>query len=62
MIIGSPLGCAAGVFRNRLLFHGTVTNLGSQGFTVLTHSRVPCNDVGISLSQAVIAAALSGSR
>ena len=34
-----------------------VTRLESRGFTVLTHSRVPCNDGGISLGQAVIAAA-----
>lgn len=40
-----------------LLLNQVVTRLESCGFTVLTHSRVPCNDGGISLGQAVIAAA-----
>jgi hydrogenase maturation protein HypF len=38
-----------------------VAGLETRGFTVLTHSRVPCNDGGISLGQAVIAAARESS-
>jgi hydrogenase maturation protein HypF len=53
----STVALSGGVFQNRLLLDRTVTALESQGFTVLTHSRVPCNDGGISLGQAVIAAA-----
>ena len=48
---------SGGVFQNMLLLHATVTRLEARGFRVLTHSRVPCNDGGISLGQAVIAAA-----
>jgi hydrogenase maturation protein HypF len=48
---------SGGVFQNMLLLHATVSRLEARGFTVLTHSRVPCNDGGISLGQAVIAAA-----
>jgi hydrogenase maturation protein HypF len=57
---GSGLDTVAlsgGVFQNMLLLHATVTRLEARGFRVLTHSRVPCNDGGISLGQAVIAAA-----
>jgi hydrogenase maturation protein HypF len=48
---------SGGVFQNLLLLHSVVGLLESDGFTVLTHSRVPCNDGGISLGQAVVAAA-----
>jgi len=48
---------SGGVFQNLLLLGGTVTRLEARGFTVLTHARVPCNDGGISLGQAVVAAA-----
>ena len=48
---------SGGVFQNMLLLNQVVARLESRGFTVLTHSRVPCNDGGISLGQAVIAAA-----
>jgi hydrogenase maturation protein HypF len=48
---------SGGVFQNTLLLGATVTRLEARGFRVLLHSRVPCNDGGISLGQAVIAAA-----
>ena len=48
---------SGGVFQNVLLLHATAARLEARGFRVLTHSRVPCNDGGISLGQAVIAAA-----
>jgi hydrogenase maturation protein HypF len=46
---------SGGVFQNRLLFRMTVAALQEAGFEVLTHGRVPTNDGGISLGQAVIA-------
>jgi hydrogenase maturation protein HypF len=48
---------SGGVFQNMLLLHETVGRLEARGFAVLVHSRVPCNDGGISLGQAVVAAA-----
>ena len=61
----SGLGTVAlsgGVFQNLLLL-GTVTSLlEAAGFRVLTHSRVPPNDGGISLGQAVVAAARDRAR
>jgi hydrogenase maturation protein HypF len=48
---------SGGVFQNLVLLHGTADRLAGHGFRVLVHSRVPCNDGGISLGQAVIAAA-----
>ena len=53
----TTVALSGGVFQNLLLLGRTVTRLEAHGFTVLTHSRVPCNDGGISLGQAVIAAA-----
>jgi hydrogenase maturation protein HypF len=48
---------SGGVFQNLLLLRGAVARLEARGFRVLVHSRVPCNDGGISLGQAVIAGA-----
>ncbi|MGH3820195.1 MAG: hypothetical protein ACRDRE_21095, partial [Pseudonocardiaceae bacterium] len=50
---------SGGVFQNVLLLERTVAGLEHTGFRVLTHSRVPPNDGGISLGQVVIAAATS---
>jgi hydrogenase maturation protein HypF len=46
---------SGGVFQNMLLLQAASTRLAEAGFTVLTHSRVPTNDGGISLGQAVVA-------
>ena len=48
---------SGGVFQNLLLLHGAAVRLESMNFRVLVHSRVPCNDGGISLGQAIVAAA-----
>ncbi|MBM4372680.1 MAG: hypothetical protein FJ098_13550 [Deltaproteobacteria bacterium] len=44
-----------GVFQNRLLTRLAGDALAEDGFAVLLHRRVPCNDGGLSLGQAVIA-------
>jgi hydrogenase maturation protein HypF len=48
---------SGGVFQNLILAHRATARLEARGFRVLVHSRVPCNDGGISLGQAVIAGA-----
>jgi len=47
---------SGGVFQNLLLTEKVVQSLQDDGFTVLSHSRVPPNDGGLALGQAVIAA------
>ena len=51
------LALSGGVFQDTLLLGRTVSRLQARGFTVLVHSRIPCSDGGISLGQAVVAAA-----
>jgi hydrogenase maturation protein HypF len=48
---------SGGVFQNRILFERVVAGLEAKGFEVLTHAKVPCNDGGIALGQAAVAAA-----
>ena len=54
---GGPakVALSGGVFQNRLLLERMKEKLESAGFKVLVHRRVPCNDGGLSLGQAVIA-------
>jgi hydrogenase maturation protein HypF len=54
---GGPgkVALSGGVFQNRFLLERMKTALEKSGFAVLIHRRVPCNDGGLSLGQAVIA-------
>ena len=51
----TQVALSGGVFQNRLLLRLATAALQREGFSVLTHHLVPCNDGGISLGQAVIA-------
>jgi len=51
----TEVALSGGVFQNRLLLRLATATLQREGFSVLTHHLVPCNDGGISLGQAVIA-------
>jgi hydrogenase maturation protein HypF len=48
---------SGGVFQNRTLVETAVPLLQRAGFRVFTHQRIPPNDGGISLGQAMVAAA-----
>ena len=48
---------SGGCFMNRYLATRLEARLKAMGFTVLTHRQIPCNDGGVALGQAVIAAA-----
>jgi hydrogenase maturation protein HypF len=50
---------SGGVFQNSILLAGLSHALEKKGFRVYTHKMVPANDGGISLGQAVAAAAMA---
>jgi hydrogenase maturation protein HypF len=50
---------SGGVFQNVILLEGMVQGLAAAGFSVYTPEQVPANDGGISLGQAVAAAAMA---
>jgi hydrogenase maturation protein HypF len=54
---------SGGCFQNKVLFEDVVRRLEADGFTVLSHAKVPANDGGLALGQAAVAAArlLAGS-
>ena len=53
----TSVALSGGCFQNRVLFEETSRRLRDAGFDVVTHARVPPNDGGIALGQAVVAAA-----
>ena len=53
---------SGGCFLNRLLLERMMQGLEAAGLTPVVHTRVPCNDGGISLGQAAVAAANLGER
>jgi hydrogenase maturation protein HypF len=48
---------SGGCWQNRLLLSTTISRLRETGFSVYVHHQVPANDGGVSLGQAVVAAA-----
>lgn len=53
---------SGGVFQNRLLLEGLTAILKERRFEVFSHTLLPTNDGGISLGQAVAAAAINQTR
>ncbi len=50
---------SGGVFQNSILLTGLIKSLEGKNFEVYTHTKVPANDGGISLGQAMVAAAIA---
>jgi len=57
----SQVALSGGCFQNAILLKGLAQALQTNGFEVLTHEKVPTNDGGICLGQAIIADAKSNS-
>lgn len=53
----NTIALSGGVFQNRILFEQVEQRLLANNYRVLSHSRIPTNDSGLSLGQAMIALA-----
>ncbi len=56
------IGLTGGVFQNRKLTELTIDLLTTSGFDVRQHRRIPCNDGGLSVGQALIARQIAARR
>ncbi len=52
----ATVALSGGVWQNRRLLEMTLPRLIAEGFYVLTHHQVPCNDGGVALGQVALAA------
>ncbi len=50
---------SGGCFQNAILLSGLIRELESRQFEVFSHRQAPCNDGGISLGQALVAASIT---
>ena len=50
---------SGGVFQNTILLNGLIMTLQKSGFQVFANSKIPTNDGGICLGQAMVAAAVA---
>ncbi|RUU14279.1 hypothetical protein EOD23_01495 [Mesorhizobium sp. USDA-HM6] len=48
------IALSGGVFQNRLLLEGLLSQFSCAGFEMLTHRNVPANDGGLALGQAMV--------
>ena len=53
----TTIALSGGVFQNRVLFEQVTARLQDDGYRVIAHRQVPANDGGLSLGQAMVAAA-----
>jgi hydrogenase maturation protein HypF len=53
----TAVALSGGVFQNAALLELVARKLAAEGFQVLLHGRVPANDAGLALGQALIDAA-----
>ena len=56
---GEPTTVFGGCFQNTILLTGLIQELESRNFEVFSHRQVPCNDGGVALGQALVAASIA---
>jgi hydrogenase maturation protein HypF len=61
-VAAPAVALSGGVFQNRVLLEQVGARLAAAGLRVLSHRQVPANDGGLSLGQAVVAAARRRTR
>jgi len=52
----NKVALSGGSFQNKFLFESLCNELTRNGYSVITHHKIPCNDGGLALGQLVVAA------